>query len=86
MPSEPIARGSVQVAGDGVASILLADHQTTGGYPKIATVLDCDLDALVQLRPGDALRFLPVPPAQAVAIARATAESDRRHRAALTRR
>lgn len=85
MPSEPIARGSVQVAGDGVASILLADHQTTGGYPKIATVLDCDLDALVQLRPGDALRFQPVTPAQAIGLARATAEADRRHRAALVR-
>ena len=46
MPSEPIMRGSVQVAGDGVPTILLADHQTTGGYPKIATVVDADLDAL----------------------------------------
>ena len=58
--SEPILRGSVQVGGDGVATVLLADHQTTGGYPKIATILSCDLDALAQLRPGDRLRFLPV--------------------------
>ena len=57
MPSEPVARGSVQVAGDGVATILLADHQTTGGYPKLATVLDADLDRFAQLRPGDAFRF-----------------------------
>jgi allophanate hydrolase len=57
MPSEPVAPGSVQVAGDGVATVLLADHQTTGGYPKLATVLDADLDRFAQLRPGDAFRF-----------------------------
>ena len=51
MPSEPVLKGSVQVAGDGVPTVLLADHQTTGGYPKIATVLACDLDEFVQLRP-----------------------------------
>lgn len=86
MPSEPIVRGSVQVAGDGVASILLADHQTTGGYPRIATVLDCDTDALVQLRPRDTLAFRPVCPHDAIAIARATHEADRRHAQALMRR
>lgn len=69
MPSEPVVRGSVQVAGDGVATVLLADHQTTGGYPRLATVLDCDLDGLVQLRPRDRLRFLPVTGPQAVALA-----------------
>lgn len=78
MPSEPILRGSVQVAGDGVPSILLADHQTTGGYPKIATVLDCDIDSLVQLRPRDPLRFVPVSAQKAVAIARTAALSSTR--------
>ncbi len=73
MPSEPIVRGSVQVAGDGVATVLLADHQTTGGYPKIATVLDCDLDAFVQLRPGDPVLFRAVTPAGAIGIARTAA-------------
>ncbi|SDN88854.1 biotin-dependent carboxyltransferase family protein [Ensifer sp. YR511] len=73
MPSEPIVRGSVQVAGDGVATVLLADHQTTGGYPKIATVLDCDLDAFVQLRPRDTIAFRPVSPREAVDIARSAA-------------
>lgn len=85
MPSEPIVRGSVQVAGDGVASVLLADHQTTGGYPKIATILDCDLDALVQLRPRDPVRFSPVSPDEAITIARRQAEQDRRFRQALAR-
>jgi biotin-dependent carboxylase-like uncharacterized protein len=70
IPSEPIVRGSVQVAGDGVATVLLADHQTTGGYPKIATVVGADLDAFCQLRPGDAVRFIPVTPAGAITIAR----------------
>lgn len=86
MPSEPILRGSVQVAGDGVASILLADHQTTGGYPKIATVLDCDTDSLAQLRPRDPLRFKPVSPRQAIDIARSAATADQRHREGLARR
>lgn len=70
IPSEPIVRGSIQVGGDGVASVLLADHQTTGGYPKIATVLSCDLDGLSQLRPGDGLRFQAVDPAEAIRLVR----------------
>ena len=73
IPSEPIVRGSVQVAGDGVATVLLADHQTTGGYPKIATVVGADLDAFCRLRPGDFVRFVPVTPAEAITIARSRA-------------
>lgn len=75
MPSEPVSRGSVQVAGDGVATVLLADHQTTGGYPKIATVLDCDLDAFVQLQPRDPVMFHAVAPQDAIGIARTAALS-----------
>lgn len=70
MPSEPVARGSVQVAGDGVATVLLADHQTTGGYPKIATVLDADLDRFAQLRPGDGFHFRLVTADQAISYSR----------------
>ena len=77
------ARGSVQVAGDGVATLLLADHQTTGGYPKIATVLDCDLDAAAQLRPHDAIGFTALTPAEAVARARLYAASTASYLAAL---
>ena len=66
MPSEPVLRGTVQVAGDGVATVMLADHGTTGGYPKIATVIGPDLDDLVQHRSGDSLTFTAVTPAQAV--------------------
>lgn len=67
IPSEPIVRGSVQVAGDGVPVLLMADHQTTGGYPKIATVLDSDLDGFAQLRPGDRVEFVPVTADEAAA-------------------
>jgi allophanate hydrolase len=71
IPSEPILRGSVQVAGDGLATVMLADHGTTGGYPKIATVVSDDLDGFVQLRPNDAVRFKLISPPQAVALTRA---------------
>ena len=70
IPSEPIMRGSVQVNGDGVPTVLLADHQTTGGYPKIATLLDADTDRLAQMRSGDAVRFVAVSSEEAVQIAR----------------
>ncbi|ONG56051.1 allophanate hydrolase [Pseudoroseomonas deserti] len=70
MPSEPIARGSVQVSGDAVPTVLLADHQSTGGYPKIATVLSTSLDSFVQLRSRQRLRFQAVSPAQAVGLVR----------------
>lgn len=83
MPSEPVSRGSIQVAGDGVATLLMADHQTTGGYPKIATVLDADLDGFAQLRPGDALAFRAVSSEQATAFARTAALTARRWRDSL---
>lgn len=86
MPSEPITRGAVQVAGDGVPTVLLADHQTTGGYPKIATVLDCDLDAFVQLRPNDIVKFQCVAPEQAILRARAAAARAARYRQGIERR
>ena len=74
IPSEPIVRGSVQVSGDGVPTVLLADHQTTGGYPKIATVLSCDTDRLVQFRAGQALRFSATSSEQAINDVRRYAE------------
>ncbi|MFN4101271.1 MAG: biotin-dependent carboxyltransferase family protein [Pararhodobacter sp.] len=75
IPSEPVLRGSVQVAGDGVPALLMADHQTTGGYPKIATVLDDDLDGFAQLRPGDGLGFTAITPGEAAAQGRFRAET-----------
>jgi allophanate hydrolase len=71
IPSEPIVRGSVQVTGDGVPTVLLADHQTTGGYPKIATVISPDLDGFTQLRAGDRVDFEAITAGEAVREARA---------------
>jgi biotin-dependent carboxylase-like uncharacterized protein len=55
--SDGIAPGSIQVPGDGLPIILLADRQTTGGYPKIATVASADLAALGRIGPGAQVRF-----------------------------
>ncbi|MDC1246646.1 biotin-dependent carboxyltransferase family protein, partial [Amylibacter sp.] len=58
IPSEPVVKGSIQVSGDGIPTILLADHQTTGGYPKIATVISSDINRLVQLRSNQNVEFM----------------------------
>jgi allophanate hydrolase len=58
--SDAIATGAIQVPGSGQPILLLADHQTTGGYPKIATVVSADLPVVGRRRPGDAIRFIPV--------------------------
>jgi len=55
--SEPTCLGSVQAPADGSVIVLMADHQTTGGYPKIAEVAGADVALLSQLAPGGALRF-----------------------------
>ena len=49
IPSEGIIKGSIQVPGDGNPIVLMADHPTIGGYPKIATVIMADFGKLVQL-------------------------------------
>jgi biotin-dependent carboxylase-like uncharacterized protein len=58
--SDAIAPGSIQVPGDGQPIVLLADRQTTGGYPKIATVISADLPALGRLPIGARIAFEPV--------------------------
>jgi allophanate hydrolase len=58
--SDGIATGAIQVPGSGQAIVLLADHQTTGGYPKIATVISADLPVVGRKRPGDKIRFAAV--------------------------
>jgi biotin-dependent carboxylase-like uncharacterized protein len=55
--SDGIVSGSVQVSSNGQPIVMLADHQTTGGYAKIATVLRVDLPVLAQLRPGEKVCF-----------------------------
>src|SRR5439155_10362715 len=58
--SDAIATGAIKVPGSGQPILLLADHQTTGGYPKIATVVSADLPVVGRRRPGDSLRFVAV--------------------------
>ena len=57
LASEATVPGSMQVAGDGQPTILLADRPVTGGYPVIAIVAPGSLDAVAQLRPGQEVRF-----------------------------
>ena len=58
--SDAIPTGAIQVPGSGQPILLLADHQTTGGYPKIATVVSADLPIVGRRRPGDTLRFVAI--------------------------
>jgi len=55
--SEPTSFGSIQVPADGNPIILMADRQSTGGYPKIAHVAAIDVPQVAQGLPGDTLRF-----------------------------
>lgn len=71
--SDGIVAGSVQVSSNGLPIVMLADHQTTGGYAKVATVISADLPAIAQCRPGDGVMFTFVTPEEAVAAARAQA-------------
>lgn len=69
--SDGIALGAIQVPGEGVPIVLMADRQTTGGYPKIATVVSADIGRFAQLRPGSPFRFRAVTHDEALAAQRA---------------
>jgi biotin-dependent carboxylase-like uncharacterized protein len=66
--SDAIVPGDIQILGDGTPIVLMRDHQPTGGYPRIATVISTDLDRFAQLRPGTTVRFEPVTPRRARAL------------------
>ena len=68
MLSEAVSFGTIQVPPGGQPIVLMADRQTTGGYPRIAEVASTDLHLLAQLRPGDGVRFELVSLAQAQAL------------------
>lgn len=68
--SDGIVEGSVQVSANGQPMVMLADHQTTGGYAKIGTVVSFDLSAIAQRKPGEAIGFCFVSPKEAVDIYR----------------
>ena len=56
--SEPTCLGTIQVPNSGEPIVLLADHQTTGGYPKFGEVASVDIPELAQLAPGATFRFV----------------------------
>ena len=58
--SEGLVRGVIQVPADGNPIIMLSDHGTIGGYPKIAVVISADLDRVGQLTPGSNINFKEV--------------------------
>ena len=55
--SEGITKGAIQIPADGQPIILLSDHPTIGGYPKIANIISADYDLLVQKTPGTNILF-----------------------------
>ncbi|MCP3762187.1 biotin-dependent carboxyltransferase family protein [Domibacillus sp. A3M-37] len=55
--SEAVANGTIQVPSDGNPIVLLADRQTTGGYPRIGQIAAADLPIIAQMKPGDYVRF-----------------------------
>lgn len=75
IPSDGIVRGAIQVPGDGQPVVLLSDCQTTGGYPKIATVISADLPAVGRILPDADIRFCEVDVQTAEAAARKAREA-----------
>jgi antagonist of KipI len=57
LPSEAGCPGSIQIPGDGLPIVLMADAPTVGGYPKIAVVAEADLPLVAQRSPGETIRF-----------------------------
>jgi antagonist of KipI len=65
--SDATPLGVLQVPASGQPILLMADRQTTGGYPKLATVISADISVAGQLGPGDAIQFAVCTPQEAVA-------------------
>lgn len=76
--SEVIVPGDIQITGDGTPYVLMAECQTTGGYPRIGTVLPSDMARVAQATGTDELRFTFIDLEAAVAIERAAHKSLRR--------
>jgi biotin-dependent carboxylase-like uncharacterized protein len=69
--SEPMCFGTIQIANNGLPTIIGPDGPTVGGYPKIACTAEVDLDRLAQLAPGDEVSFAWVDVAEARELRRA---------------
>lgn len=55
--STAVTKGTIQLLPSGLPLVLMADHQTTGGYPRIGHVISADIPKLAQFEPGDAIQF-----------------------------
>jgi len=66
--SEPCVTGTIQLPPDGNPVILLAEHQTTGGYKVPAIVIKADIWQVGQMRPGDRIRFVQTTSKEAITI------------------
>lgn len=66
--TQGVVQGTVQVPPDGQPILLMADAQTTGGYPRVTQIVAVDLPVASQLRPGDRVRFEKISIAQAEAL------------------
>ncbi len=64
--SDALAKGAIQVPGHGMPIVMMADHQTTGGYPKLGTVILADQYLLAQGKPGDEVLFFPCTEEEAI--------------------
>ena len=71
LATEGVSLGAIQVPAGGQPIITFVEHQTTGGYPKIANVISADLPAVGQLRPRDEVRFERVSIERALELLRA---------------
>ena len=81
--SEAVAFGTVQLPPGGNPIVLMADRQTTGGYPRIGEVASVDLPLLAQLKPGDKLRFRAISLDEAQRLYLAREDNIRQVRAAI---
>ena len=71
LASDAIVPGDIQVSGDGIATVLMADSQPVGGYPRIANVITADQHVLAQLPSGTVFRMERTQPRLAVEALRA---------------
>ena len=77
--SEGLVRGAIQVPADGNPIIMLSDHGTIGGYPKIGVVISADLDRVGQLTPGSVINFKEVSLEEAQNIFKSYADDTNRY-------
>jgi len=83
MISSPVTAGTIQVPSGGAPILLMADRQTTGGYPRIAHVITVDLPLLAQAPPGTMIRFASTTLEEAHAALRARERNIRQMREAI---